>query len=219
MVDKLEEPAPPGANTFKTLSEALAKWRADQQALGPEPADPAAQETWRVATERLRAAVIEIVDSAAYSEQLAIRLEQGESLQIRAPFDGFVTLRANMMAFGGVYFGGAMPEYRVGDATNSGQLIADLIDTSSIEMTAKLPEHDRAHVNPGQAVNVSVDAIPEATLEGTVRAVSGVANRQVFEGGGVRRFDIAFDVRGNLSRVRPGVSAALAILAKTERRQ
>ena len=135
-----------------------------------------------------------------------------ESLQIRAPFDGFVTLRPNMMAFGGIYFGGAMPEYRVGDATNSGQLIADLIDTSSIEITAKLPEHDRAHVNPGQAVSVSVDAIPEATLEGTVRAVSGVASRHVFEGGGVRRFDIAFEVRGNLSRVRPGVSAALAII-------
>jgi hypothetical protein len=33
----------------------------------------------------------------------------------------------------------------------------------------------------------------------------------LFEGGGVRRFDIAFDVRGNLSRIRPGVSAALAI--------
>ena len=134
-----------------------------------------------------------------------------ENLQIRAPFDGFVTLRPNMMAFGGIYFGGAMPEYRVGDATNSGQLIADLIDTTSIEITAKLPEHDRANVSPGQAVSVSVDAIPEATLEGTVRAVSGVASRQMFEGGGVRRFDIAFDVRGNMSRVRPGVSAALAI--------
>ena len=134
-----------------------------------------------------------------------------ENLQIRAPFDGYVTVRPNMMAFGGIYFGGAMPEYRVGDATNSGQLIADLIDTSSIEITAKLPEHDRGNVSPGQAVAINVDAIPEATLEGTVRAVSGVASRQLFEGGGVRRFDIAFEVRGDLSRIRPGVSAALAI--------
>lgn len=79
-----EQEAPPDANTFKTLNEALAKWRADQQALGPEPADPAAKAPWRLASERLRAAVIEIIDSAVYSEQLAIRLERGESLQIRA---------------------------------------------------------------------------------------------------------------------------------------
>jgi HlyD family secretion protein len=134
-----------------------------------------------------------------------------ESLEIRAPFDGFVTLRPNMMAFGGIYFGGSMPEYRIGDATNSGQLIADLIDTSRIEVTAKLPEQDRANVNPGQAVEISVDALPEAKLQGSVRTVSGVASRQLFEGGGTRRFDIAFEVQGDTSRIRPGVSAALAI--------
>lgn len=78
-----EPEPPPAANTFKTLGEALAQWRADQQALGPEPADPAAKASWRLARERLRAAVIEIIDSAAYSEQLAIPLERGESLQIR----------------------------------------------------------------------------------------------------------------------------------------
>ena len=134
-----------------------------------------------------------------------------ENLRIRAPFDGFVTVRPNMMAFGGIYFGGPMPEYRVGDSTNSGQLIADLIDTSRIEITAKLPEQDRANVSAGQAVKVSVDALPDAQLDGSVRAVSGVASRQMFEGGGTRRFDISFDVKGDISRIRPGVSAALAI--------
>jgi HlyD family secretion protein len=138
-----------------------------------------------------------------------------DNLRVRAPFDGYVTLRPNMMAFGGIYFGGPMPEYRVGDATNSGQLIADLIDTSRIEITAKLPEHDRANVNPGQAVEVSVDALPDAKLQGSVRAVSGVASRQLFEGGGTRRFDISFDVRGDVSRIRPGVSAALKIAGPT----
>jgi HlyD family secretion protein len=134
-----------------------------------------------------------------------------ENLRVRAPFDGFVTVRPNMMAFGGIYFGGPMPEYRVGDSTGSGQLIADLIDTSRIEITAKLPEQDRANVTAGQAVKVFVDALPDAELEGSVRAVSGVASRQMFEGGGTRRFDISFDVKGDISRIRPGVSAALAI--------
>jgi HlyD family secretion protein len=135
-----------------------------------------------------------------------------DSLRVRAPFNGYVTLRPNFMAFGGVLFQGAVvPEFRVGDVTNPGALIGDLIDTSRIEVTAKLPENDRANVNKGQAVKISVDAVPDARLDGTVRAVSGVASRQMFESGSTRRFDIAFDVAGDVSRIRPGVSAALEI--------
>lgn len=74
----------PKPGIFDTINGALAKWRQDQQGLGPEPSDPAARAAWQKAKERLRATVIEIQDSAAYSEPLAIALEAGESLQIRA---------------------------------------------------------------------------------------------------------------------------------------
>jgi len=147
--------------------------------------------------------------------ELSVQVAQRniESLRIRAPFDGFVTVRTNFMAFGGIFFGGAMPDYRVGDAAFSGQPIADVIDSSHIEVTAKLPEQDRANVAPGQAVEVAVDALPNAVLRGTVRAVSGVASRGLFDAG-TRQFDIAFDVSGNRD-VRPGVSASIAIAGQT----
>jgi HlyD family secretion protein len=132
-----------------------------------------------------------------------------ESLHVRAPFDGFVTVRTNFQAFGGIYFGGAMPDYRVGDAAFAGQPIADVIDSSRVEVTAKLPERDRANVAPGQPVEVAVDTLPDARLRGTVRTVSGVASRGIFDAG-TRQFDIAFDVSGH-PEVRPGVSAAIAI--------
>jgi multidrug efflux pump subunit AcrA (membrane-fusion protein) len=143
--------------------------------------------------------------------QLAVDVAQRniDSLRIRAPFDGFVTIRTNFMAFGGIYFGGAMPDYRVGDATFAGQPIADVIDSSHIEVTAKLSEQDRANVATGQRVEVAVDALPDAKLLGTVRAVSGVASRGLFDAG-TRQFDITFDVAGRAG-VRPGVSAAIAI--------
>jgi hypothetical protein len=102
-----------------------------------------------------------------------------------------------------------MPDYRVGDATFAGQPIADLIDASKIEVAAKLPEQDRANVSPGQTVEVAVDGLPDAPLRGTVRTVSGVASRGIFDAG-TRQFDIAFDVGGR-STIRPGVSAAIAI--------
>ena len=139
-----------------------------------------------------------------------------DNLRVRAPFDGFVSVRPNMMAFGGIFFGGPMPEYRVGDATSPAAHCRSDRHVS-IEITAKLPEHDRANVSPGQTVDVPFDALPETNWQGSVRAVSSVASRQLFEGGGTRRFDISFDVRGDVSRIRPGVSAALVIAVRRSR--
>ena len=143
--------------------------------------------------------------------QLSVDVAQRniESLHVRAPFDGFVTLRTNYGAFGGIGFPGMMPDFRVGDAAFAGNPIADVIDSSHIEVSAKLPEQDRANVAPGQQVEVLVDAQPAARLTGKVRTVSGVASRGIFDAG-TRQFDIAFDVSGN-PFVRPGVSAAIAI--------
>ena len=143
--------------------------------------------------------------------QLSVQVAERniESLRVRAPFDGFITVRTNFGAFGGIGFPGMMPDFRVGDAAFAGQPIADVIDASHIEVAAKLSEQDRANVAPGQTAEVAVDALPDATLRGTVRTVSGVASRGIFDAG-TRMFDIAFNVTGNPA-VRPGVSAAIAI--------
>lgn len=53
---------------FRSINEALLKWRRDQKQGQPDA----------------EAAVIEIIDSAAYSERLALELGAGEYLQIRA---------------------------------------------------------------------------------------------------------------------------------------
>jgi len=133
-----------------------------------------------------------------------------ESLRVRAPFDGHVSVRQNMMALGGVIFQGAvMPEYRPGDSAFPGTIVAELVDTSRVEVTAKLSEQDRATVAPGQTVDIRVDASPDLRLAGTVKAISSVASRQMFEAA-TRRFDIAFEIPES-APVRPGVSAALVI--------
>jgi HlyD family secretion protein len=134
------------------------------------------------------------------------------SLQIRAPFDGFVTIRTNNQAFGGMWTP-SMPDFRIGDATFSGQAIADVVDTSALEVTARVSEGDRASIEAGQQVEVAVDALPEEKLRGTVRAVSGVAARQMFDAG-TRQFDVAFDVSGTAA-ARPGITATIAIAGPT----
>lgn len=149
--------------------------------------------------------------------QLAVTVARRniENLRIVAPFDGFVTLKQNTQAFGGVIFSAnSLPEYRVGDAAYPGNLIAEIVDTTAIEVAAKLPENDRANVSAGQAVEISVDGRPETTLHGKVRTISSVASRQIFEAG-TRRFDIAFDLAEPGARLNPGVSAGLAITGQS----
>lgn len=139
-----------------------------------------------------------------------------QNLKLVAPFDGFVTIRQNMNAMGGIIFSGAvMPDFRVGDSAFPGTAIADLVDTSRIEVTAKLSERDRANVDAGQAANVVVDGLPNTALVGKVRAVSSVASRRMFESGGTRQFDIAFDIVKSPARVWPGTSAAITITGAT----
>jgi hypothetical protein len=78
---------------FSTINAALDQWRKDQQALGPAPSDPALVPAWQEAQQKLRAAVIEISDSAAYSESLTMALETGEYLQLRGAVGARPVLR------------------------------------------------------------------------------------------------------------------------------
>ena len=135
------------------------------------------------------------------------------SLQIRAPFDGFVVLRQNGDALGGFYSPGmSLPDFRIGDSVGSGRTMADIIDTSKIEVSAKVTEQDRANVSAGQPIELIVDTLPDARLRGSVRTVSGVASRQMWSTDSTRRFDITFEVAGD-PRVRPGATAQIKIAA------
>lgn len=73
-----------GDEFYHTINGALEQWRKEQNALGAKPTDPGAQMDWQSAYERLRACVIELGDSAVYTEPLNVELQAGESLQIRA---------------------------------------------------------------------------------------------------------------------------------------
>ncbi|HMD35217.1 MAG TPA: HlyD family efflux transporter periplasmic adaptor subunit, partial [Vicinamibacterales bacterium] len=134
------------------------------------------------------------------------------SLQMRAPFDGFVVSRQNTDALGGFCCppGITLPDYRVGDSVGSGRTLADVIDTSNIEVSAKITEQDRANVSAGQAVELVVDTLPDAKLRGSVRTVSGVASRQMWSSDSTRKFDVVFEVTGD-PRVRPGATTQIRI--------
>lgn len=148
-----------------------------------------------------------------------IQLERAEAdlktLKIAAPFDGLVVLKDNQDAAGGFFYTGmVLPEFRQGDITSPGRAIAEVLDVSQMEVQAKVSEIDRSRIQPGQKVEVQVDARPAQHFTGKVKAVSGQASRGRFfeESSAVRKFDVTFVLDVAEIPMRPGVTCDVQIL-------
>jgi len=131
-----------------------------------------------------------------------------EESSIFAPFDGIV-------ARVGVKEG----EF-LSSAVYTGTTIVELVDPRHMELIARVDEVDITNVKTGQKVIISVDAVPEAMLEGWVTFISPVAREPVgvvlFEDedeGKSYEVKIDFDIPEN-SPIRAGMSATSEIFVE-----
>jgi HlyD family secretion protein len=132
-----------------------------------------------------------------------------ESLVIKAPMDGVVSVRENQDAAGGFFFGGmTLPVYRVGDSANPGRVIQDIFDLSTLEIRATVNEQDRANLSPGQTVQVTSSAIPGQTLSATIKSISGLG-RSDRQAGPLRLFDVTLVLNKVDRELRPGTAVTL----------
>jgi membrane fusion protein, multidrug efflux system len=76
--------------------------------------------------------------------------------EIRAPIDGVIGNRA----------------IQVGDYVQTGQRLASLVPLDDVYIDANFKETQLAHLRPGQKVAISVDALPDKSLEGTVDSLA-----------------------------------------------
>jgi multidrug resistance efflux pump len=150
-----------------------------------------------------------------------IQLERAEAdlktLKVTAPFDGVISLKENQDAAGGFFYTGmVLPEYRQGDLVSPGRTIAEVLDTSQMEVQAKVSEIDRSRIQAGQAVKVDVDARPQQKFTGKVKSVAGQAARGWFfeTSGAERKFDVTFVLDTADLPLRPGVTCAVQILGE-----
>jgi multidrug resistance efflux pump len=136
-----------------------------------------------------------------------------EKMTIRAPLKGLVAVKENVDASGGFFTTGmVLPEYRDGDQVQPGRLVAQVLNVDQMEIQSKVDENDRANINPGQAVEVHVDALPGETYTGKVKTVAGMASNNFWGGQTVRKFDASFLLDKADARLRPGVTAQVVIL-------
>lgn len=144
-----------------------------------------------------------------------------ENMTLRSTLSGLVAVKDNRDALGGFWGPGiALPEYRAGDLVWPGRFVAEVLEVSDMEILAKVSESDRGNVNPGQAVEVKVDANPGQTYRGKVKSVAGAASRNFWGGDPMRRFDATFKIEAPAAGsadddpkgLRPGVTAQVIIV-------
>jgi HlyD family secretion protein len=151
--------------------------------------------------------------------QLAMQRAQQviDSLVIKAPFDGVVSLKENRDAAGGMIFWGmVLPEYRAGDQISPGRPVVDVIESGLMEVRAKVNESDRPNLVAGQSAVVEVDALPGETFKARIGELAGLASRGNFwESAGVTRlFDLTLKFDHPDSRLKAGVSARVTLDGK-----
>lgn len=131
------------------------------------------------------------------------------ALTLRAPASGAITILPNNRAGGP--FTRTAPEFRRGDRVWFGAPVAELPDLSSIQMSVRLDEADRARVQPGTRVLVRVDALPDRELTAAIKDISLVARPDFTSFPPVRNFDAIVRLDEGDPRLRTGMSATARI--------
>lgn len=96
------------------------------------------------------AAALEVAEA-----QVALARAQWQRMRVLAPFDGVAGIGL----------------VDLGDYVKDGADLVNIEDLSSVYVDFRLPERAAARIRPGQAVDVSLDAMPGRHFEGRVEAV------------------------------------------------
>jgi HlyD family secretion protein len=140
-----------------------------------------------------------------------------EKMIVAAPMAGLVSIEKNTGTMGGMMWPGmTIPDYRAGDQVQPGSAIAQVIDASQMELTAKIGEQERANVKVGQPAQIEFDALPGQIFHGTVKTVGGMSTRQFWEASAAGQFDISILLSNDDPRLRPGLTAQVLVLGDRE---
>ena len=151
-------------------------------------------------------ASLAVVQEKRTKAQLGMQRAQQviDSLVLRAPLDGVVSLKENRDAPGGMMFCGMiLPEYRAGDQVWPGRPVADVIEAGRMEVRAKVDESDRGNLIAGQPATVADRRAARRDIHGARWAAGGTRKPRELLGRGKRDASVRCDLS-----VRPAGPAA-----------
>jgi len=151
-----------------------------------------------------REAELAVLREQLKKAQLDVRREENRIAQARvlAPISGLVQILQNRSGGRGG-FGTTTPTIREGDQIPPGMSVAQLLDLSEMELTAKVEEVERANLQEGQEALIRLDALPGRVVKGTIKRLGNTASMNIFRGEATKKFDcvLAIDMRQLLENV------------------
>jgi HlyD family secretion protein len=173
-----------------------------------------AEQTLKAAEAKLKAdrssATADLASKNEKLKQSEFQVQQDEtsleSLTLRAPLDGVVSLQNHWQPQGGP------TPFKAGDRAWPGMAIAELPDPSSLKISARVEEAERGQLKVGQTTEIHVDAVPDRSLAGHVEAISPTASLD-FNGGWPipRNFSVDVALSENDTRLTPGMGATVRV--------
>jgi HlyD family secretion protein len=134
-----------------------------------------------------------------------------DKMQVTSPMDGLVSIQKNQT--GDFFFTGmSVPDFHTGDQAHPGSAIAQIVDPSGLELSAKLPEQDSTAIKAGQPVDVVFDAMPGHKFRGTVKTIGGVSSANIFEGESGGNFEVTLQLATLDPRLHPGFTAQMVFV-------
>jgi multidrug resistance efflux pump len=124
--------------------------------------------------------------------ELAREQQRLRQVKLLAPMSGLVAIRQQRSGF--FFAGTQLPDIREGDELRPGMPVVDILDLSELEVVARVGELDRANLHEGQQVLIRLDALPDKTIQGKIKTLSGTASADVYSNDPAKKFDVTFEV-------------------------
>lgn len=136
------------------------------------------------------------IQREAAAEELEEAKEQRENLIILAPCDGVIA---------------SVEALEIGSSVTAGTTLLSILEGEDMTLTIAVDELDVVSVQEGQPVSITVDALSDLTVEGTVEKIAPVGSGE----SGVTTYDVklSFDAAG--TGIRAGMNATGEILVSS----
>jgi multidrug resistance efflux pump len=130
--------------------------------------------------------------------------ENSTKMQVRAPFAGLVVVKT-------MYKQGSQGQVEIleGDSARPGMAIIDLVDTTAMQVRARVNQADTEVVKAGMAATIRLDGFPELSFKGRVEQVTPLATSGMSQT--VRMFVAIVSIEGSHPQLLPDLTASVEV--------
>jgi multidrug efflux pump subunit AcrA (membrane-fusion protein) len=100
-----------------------------------------------------------------------------------------------------------MRQVQEGDLVSPGQQIMRVVDTSKMQLEARVSQADSSFLRVGQTARIGLDAFPELQFEGRVASIGALAVKGMWDTYYIRNVPVRLEIIGNDPRLIPDLSA------------